>query len=375
MVIYRKYRPKAFSEMTGQEHIVQSLQNAIRRNRVGHAYLFTGPRGTGKTTLARIFSKAINCQTTVGGSTSNSYAAASNGFAEPCNSCTNCADVNAGRSLDLIEIDAASHRGIDEVRELREGIKFAPAKARYKIFVIDEAHQLTGPAFNALLKTLEEPPAHAIFILATTEPEKMLPTILSRVVRFDFRRLKKNEILERLTRIVSQEGMDLPQEAYQLIVEEAEGSLRDAESLLEKVLQIGEDVSLEAVERALGAVSFAKISELASALFEKDPRRAIEILHRLVEEGGGEPRVVLNGLVRYFRRTLLLNAAPELKQAFASELSEHQLAGMLQYAAAQPKHFSMKAIERLLWAEQAMRWAPYPIIPVEMVVIEIASGQ
>lgn len=368
MVIYRKYRPKAFAEMTGQEHIVQSLQNAIRLGRIGHAYLFTGPRGTGKTTLARIFAKAINCQTTVGGSTSNS-------FAEPCNTCTNCLDVNVGHSLDLIEIDAASHRGIDEVRELREGIKFAPAKARYKVFVIDEAHQLTKEAFNALLKILEEPPSHVIFILATTEPEKMLPTILSRVVRFDFRRLKKAEILARLTWIVGQEGLELPQEAYQLIVEEAEGSLRDAESLLEKVLQIGENVSLEAVERALGAVSFAKIHELASALFEKDPRRAIETLHCLVEEGGGEPRAVLNGLVHYFRRTLLLSAVPELKRAFASELSEDQLTGVLERAASRPKQFSMKAIERFLWAEQAMRWSPYPLIPVEMAVIEIASGQ
>lgn len=371
MVIYRKYRPKNFAGVTGQAHVVGALKNFIRMGRVGHAYLFTGPRGTGKTTLARIFAKALNC-TTLASTMSGQGSAIAAEDIEPCNQCASCSEINEGRSLDLVEIDAASHRGIDEVRELREGIKFAPVRSRYKIFVIDEAHQLTKEAFNALLKTLEEPPAHAVFILATTEPDKMLQTILSRVVRFDFRRLTPAETLERLKRIVAAEERTLPDEAYQLILAEAEGSLRDAESLLEKVLALGENPALEAVEEALGSLSFQKVQALASAILDKNAARAIEILHAYAEHGA-DPRIMLKSLIQYFRRLLLAGVLPEMRELISAEASDAQFQAMRAQAAAHRQPELIKSIERLLWASDAMRWSPYPIIPVEMVVIELAS--
>jgi len=199
LVLYRKYRPQTFGEVIGQEHIVQTLTNSIKGNNISHAYLFSGPRGSGKTTIARLFAKAINCQDRISNTQhpTSSY--------EPCNKCSSCLEIMAGKSIDLIEIDAASHRGIDDVRELREGIKFAPVKSKYKIFIIDECHQLSKDAANALLKTLEEPPAHAIFLLATTESHKMIPTILSRCQKFDFRRLKVSEIIKKLEFISKKE--------------------------------------------------------------------------------------------------------------------------------------------------------------------------
>jgi len=212
LVLYRKYRPQTFGEVIGQEHIVKTLTNSIKGNNISHAYLFSGPRGSGKTTIARIFAKAINClsRTNFGENGNGQSGVANknspklvrdenqvNGF-EPCDKCSSCLEIMAGRSMDLIEIDAASHRGVDDVRELREGIKFAPVKSKYKIFIIDECHQLSKDAANALLKTLEEPPAHAIFLLATTESHKMIPTILSRCQKFDFKRLQVSEIIKKL---------------------------------------------------------------------------------------------------------------------------------------------------------------------------------
>ncbi|MDP3795355.1 MAG: DNA polymerase III subunit gamma/tau [bacterium] len=364
MVIYRKYRPKSFGEVTGQTHVVGALQNAIRMGRVGHAYLFTGPRGTGKTTLARIFAKTLNCERQESRTQK----------VEPCNACHNCTEVNEGRSLDLVEIDAASHRGIDEVRELREGIKFAPLKARYKVFVIDESHQLTKDAVNAFLKTLEEPPAHAVFILATTEPEKMLQTILSRVVRFDFRRLTGKEMRERLEYIGKAEEALLAPEIVGLIIDEAEGSLRDAESLLEKVLSLGAAPTVEAVEEALGALSFPKVQALASAMIERNSGGAIVTLHKLIESGV-DPRIIVKGLVQYFRKTVLLGVLPEARATIGPELSDVQLQTMLEEASRQPQPFYLRVIERLLWAADAMRWSPYPIIPLEMVILELGGAK
>ncbi|MFH1714260.1 MAG: DNA polymerase III subunit gamma/tau, partial [Candidatus Nealsonbacteria bacterium] len=224
LVLYRKYRPKTFSEIVGQEHVVQTLTNALSLGLISHAYLFSGPRGSGKTTIARLLAKSLNCQNRKEGSF------------EPCNKCDSCLEIMENRSMDLIEIDAASHRGIDEMKELIEGIKFSPSKSKYKVFIIDESHQLTKEAANALLKTLEEPPSHAVFILATTEIHKMIPTIISRCQRFDFRKLTLSEIVRRLEYVAKKEKTKIEKPALELIALNSGGAVRDAEGLLDQVL-------------------------------------------------------------------------------------------------------------------------------------------
>ena len=255
LVLYRKYRPKTFSEVIGQEHIVQTLTNAISSDMVSHAYLFAGPRGSGKTSLARLLAKAVNCQNR-------------KGF-EPCNKCSSCLEINQGRAIDLIEIDAASNRGIDEMRELRDGIKFSPTKLKYKVFIIDECHQLSREAANALLKTLEEPPSHAIFILATTQIHKMIPTIVSRTQRFDFRRLTFSEIIKKLEMIARTEKVKIEKPALELIASNSGGSLRDGESLLDQVLTYSRTLNKEKIEagdikQLLGLVDINLISQFVT---------------------------------------------------------------------------------------------------------------
>ncbi|MDP2864464.1 MAG: DNA polymerase III subunit gamma/tau, partial [bacterium] len=238
LVLYRKYRPQTFAEIIGQEHIVQTLTNAVSTGMISHAYLFSGPRGSGKTSLGRILAKAVNCGNR------------KEGTAEPCNKCPSCLEIMEGRSMDLIEIDAASHRGIDEMRELKDGIRFVPTKSKYKVFIIDESHQLTKEAANALLKTLEEPPAHAIFVLATTEIHKMISTIISRCQRFDFRKLTLPEIIKRLEIISQKEKAKIEKAALELIALNSGGSIRDGESLLGQALTFSGTLGREEVNEA-----------------------------------------------------------------------------------------------------------------------------
>src|SRR3990170_7642626 len=262
IVLYRKYRPSNFDDIIGQEHVVQTIQNAVVKNSVAHAYLFVGSRGTGKTTIARIVAKAINCLKAKNGA--------------PCGECQNCLDISEGRALDIIEIDAASNRGIDDIRELREGIRSSPAHLKYKVYIIDEAHQLTKEAFNALLKTLEEPPEHAVFILATTEADKMPATILSRVQRFDFKQLSIDQIIAKLEKILKEEKVKFSQDALRIIATYASGGLRDAESMLAQILAHSPDkVTDLAVEEALGVPALGKISAFADLLQAKDLKEAI----------------------------------------------------------------------------------------------------
>jgi len=251
--LYRKYRPTRFSEIVGQEHIKRLLKNALEKRRISHAYIFAGPRGTGKTTTARIIAKSLNCE--------------KNQYEEPCNECVSCKAIDSGSHLDVIELDAASNRGIDEVRKIRDGVNFTPVMGKYKVYIIDEVHMLTKEAFNALLKTLEEPPEHVVFILATTNPEKIPPTIISRCQVLEFRNISNEEIKNRLREICVKEGYDVTEDALEKIVRKAAGGLRDALSILEQVVRYsGGEVTAETVNEALGLVSEETIDKFIEAI-------------------------------------------------------------------------------------------------------------
>ena len=280
--LYLKYRPRRFSELVGQEVIARALRHAVREGRIGHAYLFTGVRGTGKTSAARILARAINCLNPEEG--------------EPCLACGPCVSIGEGRSLDVIEIDAATNRGIDEIRDLRERAQFLPSDLRTKVYIIDEAHMLTNEAGNAFLKTLEEPPPHACFILATTEPQRLSETILSRCQRFDFRRIPVGAMAEHLQGICDQEGVTTSRPVMDLVAEAGAGSLRDAESLLERLMGLDDGVlELETVRSALGMADPAAVAGLAEALVERQPQAVLQRLGEL-QEYGVEPRQLLRAL-------------------------------------------------------------------------------
>jgi DNA polymerase-3 subunit gamma/tau len=272
LVLARKWRPQTFAEVIGQDHVTLTLRKAVEKERLAHAYLFAGPRGCGKTTTARLLAKVINCETRKG--------------AEPCNECSSCLGVIEGRHLDVFEIDGASNRGIDEIRDLREKIGYAPSQGRSKIYIIDEVHMLTPQAFNALLKTLEEPPSHVYMIFATTEPHKVPATILSRCQRFNFKRLELGEIVGQLEKISTQEKIRCDHEALLLIARRAEGSMRDAESLLDQCISAAEDrIDLDLVRRVLGLVDSQLISELLLAVGDHDKGKALSIVDRVVASG------------------------------------------------------------------------------------------
>ncbi len=269
--LYRTYRPKDFNELVGQDHIVKTIQNAIKQDKIAHAYLFTGPRGTGKTTIAKLVAKAINC-------TSSSED-------KPCNQCENCISITNGEHQDIIEIDAASNNGVDEVRDLIEKVKYAPIKAKFKVYIIDEVHMMSTGAFNALLKTLEEPPAHVVFILATTEPHKILPTIISRCQRFDFKKISTNEIENRLFQVLEKENINCEHNAVQLIASLADGGMRDALSILEQCLAYSPNLTVDDVNKVYGIVSISQKIEFVKGLINKDVKKTLQRIDEMFLTG------------------------------------------------------------------------------------------
>lgn len=288
--IYREYRPKTFEEVLGQEHITKILENQVENNKIGHAYIFSGTRGTGKTSCAKILARAVNCLNPVNGS--------------PCNQCENCKSIIEEETMDIVEMDAASNRRIDDIRELRDKVVYPPSKLKYKVYIIDEAHMITNEGFNALLKIMEEPPKHLIFILATTEIEKIPPTILSRCQRYEFKRIEISDIKKNIEKILSNIDINMDLEAIDLIANYADGAMRDALSILDQVLSIGSDnISLEDVENVLGIVDNESIFNLVNSIIQKDYINSIKNLHK---SSNGKPIInVISELINHYRNLLL----------------------------------------------------------------------
>ncbi|RJQ27542.1 MAG: DNA polymerase III subunit gamma/tau [Peptococcaceae bacterium] len=350
LALYREYRPQTFREIVGQEHVTRTLQNAVKGNRVAHAYLFCGSRGTGKTTSAKVLAKAVNCL--------------QGPDPEPCNECTNCRAVTEGVAVDVAEIDAASNRGIDEIRDLREKVQFAPSTGRYRVYIIDEVHMLTNEAFNALLKILEEPPGHVIFILATTEPRKVPLTILSRCQRFDFRRIGIGDIINKLKEVVEKTGLAAEEEALRLIARAAEGSLRDALSMLDQAAALGGNlITVEEIHNILGTVRMDVLNQVAGHLAAGESGPVLQLVGRLYKEGK-DLRLFASDLAGFLRTLLLLKISP------ATLTDEYSPAELLSQVELFEQEQLMYILDILTGAEQDMKWSNLPNLVLELALVK-----
>ncbi len=366
LALYRKYRPKTLEELLGQETVAQILKNAAKSNRIGHAYLFYGPRGTGKTTTARLIAKLLNCE-------KRYLDPEFQKLGESCNQCRHCREIDAQNSFDVIEIDAASNRGIDEIRNLKDSIRTSPSSADHKVYIIDEAHMLTGPAFNALLKTLEEPPAHAVIVLATTEYEKLPATITSRAQRFIFKKLSKIKIIEKLSGIAKAEKIQIDEPALELIAAAAEGSLRDAESLLDQIASLEEKIGLATVERITGRVGLKKVHELTEFILKKDLQGALAHLSELQEEGHNLVQLTKD-LIHYLRKVLSLKMNSGLEKVFAGELTAEEITKLKNLSGLAEKEVALRLLKSLIRAYSEMRYSPFAVVPLEVALIENLSN-
>jgi DNA polymerase III subunit gamma/tau len=352
-VFARKYRPQTFDDLVGQTHVSRTLKNAVAQNRLAHAYLFVGPRGIGKTSTARILAKSLNC---IKGPT-----------VTPCGECDNCREIAAGNSLDVIEIDGASNNSVEDVRQLRENVRYAPAKGRYKIYLIDEVHMLSAAAFNALLKTLEEPPEHVKFIFATTEPQKVLPTILSRCQRFDLHRIPANLIAQHLQLIAGKEKITLEPAAAHAIARGAEGGLRDAESMLDQLVAFcGEKISESDVLNVFGFTSEETVTDLTANILRGETADAVDLLHQQCESGKDMMRL-MSDLIAYLRDLLVFKVKPDaLKEDVDPDVQESLAA----HAELITTDRLLDLIDQFAAAEGRMKWAPNKKLHFEVAIIK-----
>ncbi|UCF72864.1 MAG: DNA polymerase III subunit gamma/tau [Deltaproteobacteria bacterium] len=355
-VFARKWRPQVFEEVKGQEHITQTLKNALTSDRLAHAYLFSGARGVGKTSVARIFAKALNCQQSQGGN--------------PCNTCTSCIEITNGSSVDVQEIDGASNRGIDEIRNLRENIRYLPSHGKYRIYIIDEIHMLTLPAFNALLKTLEEPPEHVKFIFATTEPHKVPATILSRCQRFDFRRIPILEIEQQIKRIIKEEGIRISDSGISVIAREAGGSLRDAESLLDQVVSFtGPNVEDDHITSVLGLIDRDLIYKTSQAIIGGDSKLCLEIIDQ-VYNYGYDIKVFYREIMGQFRNLIVSLISQEPSQIM--DLPDNELKETKKQAKHAGLERLLQSLSFLINREADLRYTNNPRIALEAILLKLS---
>ena len=355
--LYRVYRPKNFSDVIGQEHIVRTLKNQIENNNVGHAYLFCGTRGTGKTSTAKIFSRAVNCTNLHND--------------EPCNECENCREILEDKTMDVVEIDAASNNSVDDIRELRENVKYSPAKAKYKVYIIDEVHMLSQGAFNALLKTLEEPPSYVIFILATTEPHKIPATILSRCQRFDFKRVTVKDISSRMRYICEKEGIEADEKALNLIARNSQGALRDALSILDQCISFeGNKISYNDVIELLGSVNIEQLFDLAESIIKEGTRKSLQILNDFII-WGKDVRNLVNDLIDHFRNLMVCKISNDLDEIIS--LPEETIDLLKQQAETIDTNNLIRILNILSEAQDGMKISSNPRVLMEVTMMKIAQ--
>lgn len=358
-MLYRTYRPKTWDEVVGQEHVVRTLRGALESGRTGHAYLFAGPRGTGKTTLARIFAKAINC---TGKGT------------RPCGKCDSCGSIDEGRSMDLVEIDAASNRTIDDMRTLKETIGVAPTASKYRVYLIDEAHMITKEASNAFLKMLEEPPSHVVFVLATTEASKLIPTVLSRVQRFDFKKLTQQQIVAKLGSIAKAEKFQVADGVFAALAAASDGALRDAEVMLTKLASHAPDgvIDDETVRSVLGLVPLAWHATLLERLAARDRVGALQFL-QMAHTGGTDLDQFTRGFLEYLRQVMLSKIDAGIIERAGLAMADTQATQLAQFAATLDGTLLVRMIQTFTLARAQIRTSPIASLPLELAVIELTE--